>query len=217
MIKWVARLAFLTILLGLIGSILILSDVFKPGGEKKLAPKVNDTLIHRATTDTPKIILQEKHLENVDTTPLPPPIIPPKKEDTIKKIAVVIDTPKKADTAKVLKQEAKKKIDKADTPVKAKKSEVVKKPRKVKLFTQSELQRLVFRINTFKAKNRISANCVQMHITEQGYSKRTLSQIETYLKSKHFSIAGREVIAKEVYGIQIKRAGTCTRIIIGSF
>jgi hypothetical protein len=217
MIKWVARLALLTILLGLIGSILILTDVFKSGSEKKVSAEVNDTSINRATTDTPKFEYREKHAENVDTTQPPPPITSQKTGDTTKKIEVVIDTPKKAETAIILKKRAEKKVEKADVPVKTEKPAVVKKTRKDRLLTKAELKWLVFRINTFKAKNRISENCVQMHITEERYSKRTLAQIETYLKNKHFSIAGREVIAKEVHGIQITRAGACTRIIIGTF
>jgi hypothetical protein len=216
MIKWAARLALLTILLGLTGSILILTDMFTHKSEKKISMAAKDTTVNRAAADTQKIELS-KQIENIDTTPPPPPIIPEKKEETLKEAAVITDALKKADTAKVLKKEPGKKVEKVEVQVKVKQPAGVKKAHDEKLFSQAELQHIVSRINAFKVKNKMSANCVQMHITEQGYSKRTLSQIETYLKSNHFSIAGREVISKNVRGIHIMRAGTCVRIVIGTF
>jgi hypothetical protein len=65
------------------------------------------------------------------------------------------------------------------------------------------------------AKNPGYSNCVQIFITEESYAVRNISQIEKYLKHKHFIIAGKEVIDKKIKGIKIIPVGGCIRVTIG--
>jgi hypothetical protein len=184
--------------------------------EESVTQELKDTTADHFKTDTPKIELSQKQTEKIDTSPLLPSPVLSKKDSVDRKQNSLVEKQEKADTTKVLKKEEKK-IETAAIRAEIKKNKEAKISPKEKLFTPVELQRLVNRINTVKAKNKNTANCIQMHITEEGNSRRTIAQIETYLKSNHFTIAGREVVSKKAKGIQIRRVGPCMRITIGSF
>ncbi|MDB5250114.1 MAG: hypothetical protein JWQ40_4508 [Segetibacter sp.] len=101
--------------------------------------------------------------------------------------------------------------------IKTSKAAVKKNADTNKPFTQAELKILVKRISRFKENHPSSTNCIQIHTTAAANNKIKARQIERYLKSQKFSIAGRESVATNVSGIQLTPNGSCIRLTIGSF
>lgn len=215
MVKWVARLAFLAALLGFVGTIVIIfylegqpTKEKLSGGPMKESP--TNTLIDSA-------VLQPAPA-TVETLPLPKPEVILKKEDTVKiELPLKPTTEKKPATEEVRKTGPKRSDKKVEEKPKIVKKEKVKKEQEEKLLNAVELQQIVRRINRAKQGKNGYSNCVQLFSTPETSNTRTMSQIETYLKSNHFSIAGRETISKKVRGIQITPAGGCLRVTVGSF
>ncbi len=98
-------------------------------------------------------------------------------------------------------------------PVKPKPS----KPRADKVMSDGELQQLVTRIEQQGDESGIYAKCVQLRGTSGGNNKTALQQIETFLRSKKYSIAGRETTSSDVSGIKVTPGNGCMRVIVGSF
>jgi len=208
MIKWVVRLAWLAGILGLAGTLFIIYKISDPKKEVFLTSARSDTLIPRATAkkeETGPVSAAENTFKQTDT------ISAAKKPGEIeKKISEPITEPT---------------VTKAD--IKGKEKVSVNKPKPLaskkvgekdeeKLFTLKELQNIVARVNKVIAQNKLRSNCVQLRMVKAN-NRRTVAQIETYLRSKSFSIAGRETITEKVKGIRIARKGACVRLTIGSF
>ena len=86
-----------------------------------------------------------------------------------------------------------------------------------KILSVAELQQLIDAINTAREENDIYSNCVQIYTTRQAENTKLISQIEAFLKSQQFSIAGREIVSKKVKGIQISPTANCIRVTLGTF
>ena len=91
------------------------------------------------------------------------------------------------------------------------------KPRADKVMSDGELQQLLSRIEQEGDENGIYAKCVQLRGTSGGNNKTALQQIETFLRSKKYSIAGRETTSPDVNGIKITPGNGCMRLTVGSF
>lgn len=208
MIKWVARLAVITALLGLAGTIIIISNIRRKQKDEKtvISEKKDEPALTNAKVDTEVIRVHPKR-----TVPLPlSPTAPVEKKETpVPKIT----PPVKQSEEKVSNHTVAKPDDEKKPLVK---QEGKKEPEE-KLFTPDELEQLVGRINRAREENSISSNCVQIHSTKQGNFARTIAQVETYLKSRRFAIAGREVVSKKIKGILINPVAGCIRITIGTF
>lgn len=215
MVKWVARLAIIAALLGAVGTIVI---IFYLGG-RPTKEKLTDEPKKEAIVDS--IIdsgLFQPPPKPAETLPVFKPEVIIRKADTIKAVLApkpeieekpVTQIPPKIDPKPIVK--------KAEEKPKPVKKEKLKKEQEEKLFNVGELQQIVTRINRAKQGKRGYSNCVQLFSTTETSNTRTISQIETYLRSEGFSIAGRETISKKVRGIQIAPAGGCIRVTVGSF
>lgn len=209
MIKWVVRLAWLAGILGLAGTLFIVYKISDPKKEVFLIPiTAPDTVVIPEPVqkvDSPLISTEEKDFEPPDTVP-----VVKKPAEFEKDIA----EPLPPSSLATIDVKSKEKIL-VNKPVSATNKRAGEKDSK-KLFTQSELQTIVARVRKVSAQNKLRSNCVQLRI-EKGNNNRTVAQIETYLKSKGFSIAGRETISEEVKGIKIVPKRPCVRLTIGSF
>ncbi len=224
MIKWVVRLAVIAGLLGLTGTIILIYTMNRKHEDERLNLPVlkKETLATHSKADTAILKPTAKKLATLTTAQ---PVVTQRKADTIHKIlAPANKTGIKDKELAIAKTKEQKLLSEKTEKAAAKKEEIkaneIKKDQKEKdekLFTQEELRQLVVRINASKQKNNISSNCVQLYSTKQGNNKRTIAQIETYLKTQRFAIAGREIIDEKVKGIQVSPNGGCIRITIGSF
>ncbi len=91
------------------------------------------------------------------------------------------------------------------------------KPRADKVMSDGELEQLLTRIVQQGDESGIFAKCVQLRGTSGGNNKTALQQIETFLRSKKYSIAGRETTSADVSGIKITPGNGCMRLTVGSF
>ena len=177
-----------------------------------------------------KPVLVPKPVPVIKTAPLvvkPSPIVKP---TPVSKTAVVIAKP-----LPVTKTPVAKPIPIVKSPV-AKPASVVKsipviavakypkratpKPEKHaadKLMNESELQQLMTNIEQKGDENGIYAKCVQLHGTSGGNNKKALEQIEVYLRSKKYTIAGRETVSAHVNGIKLSPGNNCIKVTVGSF
>ncbi|MCW3105933.1 MAG: hypothetical protein JWQ09_439 [Segetibacter sp.] len=207
MIKWVARLAFLTGLLGLAGTIVIISHLHGKHEKKEETAKRDLKVDTQIIKPQPKRPISSTAAKPIVEKKDPPPKILPHKEVTEEKAA-------KIEATKI--EEKKKDAEKIENAGKAVKQNDIKNDQEERLFSEEELQQLITDINTAKEEHDIYSNCVQIYTTRQGNNKRAVSQLETYLRSHRFAIAGRETISKRVKGIQISPVGGCIRITVGS-
>ena len=99
------------------------------------------------------------------------------------------------------------------TPVKPKPS----KPRADKVMSDGELQQLITSVEKQGDESGIYAKCVQLRGTSGGNNKTALQQIESFLRSKKYSIAGRETTSADINGIKITPGNGCMRVTVGSF
>jgi hypothetical protein len=90
------------------------------------------------------------------------------------------------------------------------------KPRPDKVMTDGELEQLVKNIEQKGDENGIYAKCVQLHSTSGTNNKGAVQQIESYLRSKKYSIAGRETTSSSVNGIKIAAGNGCLKVTVGS-
>lgn len=209
MIKWVIRFAVITCLLGLAGTIAIISHI---NGKQKDEKRMQNEKKMESTTSNLKPDSEVIKPKPANSTLAAKPVVVEKKEYPASKTLF--------QEKEIEKEISRTPTAKAATPEatrKAEKQSRLKNEEEEKLFTSEELQQLVNRINKAKEENSINSNCVQIYSTTKGNYKRTISQVETYLKSKRFAIAGREVIEKEVKGIKITPNAGCIRITIGTF
>lgn len=86
-----------------------------------------------------------------------------------------------------------------------------------RVLSDDDLSKLVTKIVQSGADNGIYSKCVQLHSTADGNNKKTLQQVENYLRSQKYSIAGRQVVSSHVNGIKVTPANGCMRVLIGSF
>lgn len=217
MIKWVARLAVLTALLGLAGTIAIISYLHKKHPKKEELKKEKEAVIEKNEKVVAPITKSQTKQSNSIT--FPKPVVVEKKEAPAHKIL----PQKNVNQANVNSAVDEKKEDKKKSEEKIKEERKsinqneLKKEQDEKLFSQDELRELVTRINIVKEEHGIYTNCVQIYTTVQGNNKTAVAQVETFLRSKQFSIAGRETISKKVKGIMVTAVGECIRVTIGSF
>ena len=86
-----------------------------------------------------------------------------------------------------------------------------------KIMSDGDLSQLVTKIVQSGAENGIYTKCVQLHSTADGNNQKTMQQVENYLRSQKYSIAGRQVVSSHVNGIKVTPANGCMRVLIGSF
>lgn len=158
--------------------------------------------------------------------PKPVPVVVPKPQP--KPVPVVVPkpqppAPKPVPVAKVMPKPvvippAPKPIAKA---VPTTQPQLVAKPKPVvhkadKVMSEDDLSQLVTKIVQSGADNGIYSKCVQLHSTADGNNKKALLQVENYLRSQKYSIAGRQVVSSHVNGIKVTPANGCMRVLIGS-
>ena len=142
--------------------------------------------------------------------PKPVPVVVPKPQPP---------APKPVPVAKVVPKPAPKPIAIAiPTP----QPQPVAKPKPVvhkadKVMSEDDLSKLVTKIVQSGADNGIYSKCVQLHSTADGNNKKAVQQVENYLRSQKYSIAGRQVVSSHVNGIKVTPANGCMRVLIGSF
>ena len=221
MVKWLTRLAILAAFLGVAGTIGIIS--FLHGNQRK--EKQNDEIATETSGDsTAKNTIIEPQAKTpepkpADTLPAAIPEVLIKKEDTARKVSQSQNAiPEKPVEQAPVKPDEKKE-NKPESELKGYKQNDVKKDQgqKQSLLNQKELRQIFIRLNRAKANYNIYSNCVQIFTAEAGNNRRAALQVETFLKSHHYTIAGRETVSKKVKGIQITPAGGCIRVTVGSF
>ncbi len=116
-----------------------------------------------------------------------------------KESPVVVVTPKEVE--KILPKETEKEIQSGEE----------------KIFDESELEQLVSRIKKARQEYGIIPNCIQISTSKSGNNRRATSQIESYLRSRKYSIAGKEITSTKFSGIQIREGNDCLQVWIGSF
>ena len=199
---------------------------------EKVADKPLSKPVPKQVVPTPVIVKPFPVLKPVPVVKAAPVIIKPPvvKPTPVAKTTVVVAKP-----VPVAKTPAAKPIPIVKTPV-ARPVSVVKsvpvipmakypkiaapKPQKHaadKLMNESELQQLMTNIEQKGDENGIYAKCVQLHGTSGGNNKRALEQIEVYLRSKKYTIAGRETVSAHVNGIKLTPGNNCMRVTVGSF
>ncbi len=101
----------------------------------------------------------------------------------------------------------------------AKKKEVTFKPstKEDKVMREDELQQLITNILKKGNEEGIYAKCVRLHNTAEGNNKSTLRQVETYLRSNKFVIAGRETVSAHVKGYEVSAIEGCLQLTLGTF
>ena len=100
-----------------------------------------------------------------------------------------------------------------------KKKEVSFKPstKEDKVMSDNELQQLTANILKKGNEEGIYAKCVRLHNTTEGNNKSTLLQVEKYLQSQKFVIAGRETVPKHVKGYEVSAIEGCLLLTLGTF
>jgi hypothetical protein len=215
MIKWVVRLAFVTVLLGIAGTLIILIKNIKTNSEtSKVVNTEKDVSIAPAidSTNTSSNTVEAKQ------PPSNAVITEQKSNGTFsEKSSIKVDSKAIAEDIAVLqKRDAKKAIEKPAKKAQKKEMAAVAKDNDEKLFNNAELAAIVARIYAAKMRHHFYANCVQINVAP-GNNKRAVSQIETYLRGHRFAIAGREEVSKKVKGVQLLPKNGCIRLTIGSF
>jgi hypothetical protein len=222
MVKWVARLAILAAFLGVVGTLCIIIYLNRHQNKESPQQQLKNQAPDEQTVDT--LIPQPKQRPKLETEkPRPPGQLRAAETTAVKKQE---DTPARPTIglsngaqklAELRPTELQKKpsTNKNEVDSSAGRKQASLKHRKETLFNRKELQQIVVYINRVKEKNNIKANCVQIFSTSQTNNARKMSQVERYLKSHRFTIAGREIISKRVRGIHIVRSGECTRVILG--
>lgn len=218
MIKWVGRLAVLTGILGLIGTIIIIINIQREVEDEKIggAEKTKET--HGNSVSSDSVTSKPRLRQKVAGVAKPPTAS--KKADAVQKQlpqrlpSQIVKEEKVSIPEPAKKNDKKNKADRADDNVIIEKQNRRKSPEE-KLLTEQDLQQLVNRINLAKEEHNIYQNCVQICSSSRSNNKNNMTNIEYYLRSQRFAIAGRETVSRKVKGIQIVPNGECIRIIVG--
>ncbi len=219
-------------------SYIVKSDVDSNEGDNNTTTK-DEGMVPKVADNTPKSPIEKPIVKTIEAPPVKPiekapqpKIVPPvvkpippvvKPTPPVVKPApsVVKPTPLVAKpTPQVVKQTPQ--VVKPAIPVaKPTTPTVVKpkpsKPRADKVMSDGELEQLLTRIVQQGDESGIFAKCVQLRGTSGGNNKTALQQIETFLRSKKYSIAGRETTSADVSGIKITPGNGCMRLTVGSF
>lgn len=197
----------------------------KNNAEQKTKPLVNNTVPKTVAVPVPKPVVKElpKPLPKPVEKPLPKPVekVVPKPMPQPKPAVAVAPKPIPATKpVVVVAKTAPKPVVKAipvakPVPVSVTKKVVNHAPDKI--MSDYELSQLVTRIEKTGDDNAIYIKCVQLHSTSDGNNKKALAQIESYLRSHKYSIAGRETESAHVKGIKVSPANGCMRVVVGSF
>lgn len=213
---WILILAILSGMLGIAGSFIIFYSSLSNYPQQSVAvtqkvPPVDSLSAFK----TPPDLFENKTAPSIIIIPKEEPKKEIKAEEL--KPAVIAEKVKEKPSVEVPKK----------LPVVASAKEIVKTvpeepPKELanseeKIFDESELEQLVTRIKKAKQEYGIIPNCIQISTSKSGNNKRATSQIESYLRSRKFSIAGKEVTTSKFSGIQIREGNDCLQILIGSF
>ncbi len=195
--KWIERSAIISGSLGIIGAVTILFTTFidyTTTSDEKPTVAFGKSL----PTSTKSL----RTLENTDSIRNTP--LHFKTEQPVTSTAKVLKTPKQTDKPIVKKVDAPKKMLVTTTP----------KPT-TKILSNEELSDVYDAINN-QIKNKTHLmNCIQIVSVENANNLHAVSQLEQYLTSKNFILAGRETIETGRNGINIKTKGNCIAVIIG--
>jgi outer membrane biosynthesis protein TonB len=86
-----------------------------------------------------------------------------------------------------------------------------------KLLTDKELQHMLEEVVTKGDENALYLKCVQLWKTDNANNSRAFEQIEAYVRSRGYTIAGRETIRQQAKGLNVGPGNGCMRITVGSF
>jgi len=219
MVKWVGRLAILAAFLGIVGTIAIISYVHRNRNKVKRAEGIQKELPGSQTADTPKTKAQPQlpTAKPLAAAPAATEEVVIKKEDTVGKVLPLEkENDEKPVEPPATKTDEGRLVEKKEVVNKVDKQKEAKKDQKQNLLNQSEIRQLFIQINRVKGKYNVYSNCVQLFTTEESNNHRSARQVETFLRSHHFTIAGREMIPQKVKGIKVTPAGGCIRVTIGA-
>lgn len=90
------------------------------------------------------------------------------------------------------------------------------KPRPDKSLSDGEMENIVNDILQKGEENGIYAKCVQLRGTSGGNNKTALQQLESFLRSRKFTIAGRETTSADINGIKITPGNGCMKLTVGN-
>lgn len=209
MIRWVVRLAFITVLLGLAGTVLIVYKMHK----KSIKTDVNANNTNALKIDSLQVTTEVNKPKAVDTNATTKPIIAENEPDTI----IIQHQETIADGRLQPTRTLPPKKYEITTDKKAITNQTTTPVDPNRLFTTDELERIVNRINKVEEGNKKFANCIRLFITVEGYNAKRVSQVEKYLRSKKFSLEGKEIVAQEIKGVKINGTGRCIKVTLGIF
>jgi len=211
MIKWVVRLAIITSLLGIAGAAIIFIKTIRGGIDEKAETSNKQEIPTPAVKESNPLVFNRQNKEFAKAQAKP--LVASKKTDNTK---TDIEAPKpvKEKENKPLQPKAGDESRIREEKAIEEKNELIQQ--KEKLLSEVELDQLVNRIKVAKDEAGIHLNCVQLHISRHTNNNKIPSQIETYLRSHSFAIAGREIVSKKVKGILITPTDDCIRITVGS-
>ena len=232
---WIVILAILTSTLGIAGSVTIFISLLTHKGNHAAIDTTQGTPLVENVSVTKKDLQPKEPITNaleekaLAKTIVPPPVakIEPKKELPITKPVVetkpikpivAVEKPVEKKPLIVPKEPAVVAIPpKPFEKILPKETEKETPIGEEKIFDESELEQLVVRIKKARQEYGIIPNCVQISTSKTGNNKRATSQIESYLRSRKYSIAGKEMTSAKFSGIQIKEGNDCLQVLIGSF
>lgn len=90
------------------------------------------------------------------------------------------------------------------------------KPRPDKSLSEDEMENIVNDILSIGEQNGIYIKCVQLRGTADGNNKIALEQLESFLRRKKFTIAGRETEYSDAKGIKITPGNGFMKLTVGS-
>ena len=191
--------------------------------EVKQPPKVEvKPMVVAQPIVQPKPVVIAKPVVVVKATPIvqPKPVVVAKPVPVKPPPAVVFAKPATVVHPKpvvVAKTETKTSSSFVAKPIKPK--EVALKPttKEDKVMSEEELKKLMGDILQKGNEAGIYAKCVQLRNTAEGNNKSTMRQVEAYLRSHKFVIAGRETVSSHVKGYQIVEGDGCLRLTLGTF
>ncbi len=196
MIKWLYRLAWFCVVLGIAGSIAIVVWVVRNNNNES---------------------------DTIDETPINLPISgdsvlqPNKADETRRKAAMSINGDEENAESRETKIPANdntrsEKKQTPDRPITDNRIEQASK-----LLTQDEQEKLLLDLQDALVEFDVNTNCIKIYRTDNESNNLIFLQIELLLKSHNFTIAGRETISAKRKGIQIGFSNECLKLTVGSF
>lgn len=229
MIKWVIRLAFLTALLGIVGTIVILHHFHQKQSDKNLFNDNKQQIEGKTIRKDSSLLKQERKQ---------PPSLPALQTEEFKArqdtVSIVDSISSRKD--RIAEPIVTKKAEVGESTIVFKKAGAENKPTKEakkpavaiikkwsnkskqqeKLFSVDELNILKNRTNAVKRRQHIFSNYIQIYALKST-DKRKIKQVENYFIDNKFSIAGKKIINEKIKGIKVNAMGQYIRIILGSF